>query len=96
MAQPASNDGYFRLTGTAAGTVQIANNPCNLNSYTVGTTTTGTVVLYDIAGSAVGTTAATQIVSFTGAIRDAYPWLRCKKGLVAVVSGTVDALLGIG
>lgn len=94
MGQPV-NDPYYHLIGTAAGTVGVLSIPGNFNSYTVGTLTTGTVTFFDAAGTA-GTTATNQLMSFTGALRDAKPQVYLKRGLVALVSGTVDAVLGVG
>lgn len=95
MGQPVANDGYYHLTGTAVGTVLIRDHAVNFNSLTIGTLVTGTVTFFDAAGTA-GTTAANQLISYTGALRDSHPNVTLKKGLVALVSGTTDALLGIG
>lgn len=95
MSQPVANDGYYHLTGTAAGTVVVRNHPVNFNSFTIGTLVTGTVTFFDCAGTA-GTTATNQLMSYTGALRDSHPNITLKQGLVALVSGTTDAILGVG
>lgn len=95
MPQPVSNDPYYHLNTTAAGTVKILDYAGDFSTYTVGTVTTGTVTFFDCAGTA-GTTAANQLMSYTGALRDARPQVALKRGLVALVSGTVDAVIGCG
>jgi hypothetical protein len=96
MFGQSANDGYFHLTGTAAGTTSVMNYGGNFNVYTVGTATTGTVTFFDSSGTLMGTTAANRMLSFTGAVVNAQPWTKTKNGLLAVVSGTIDALVGCG
>ncbi len=96
MSQPVANDGYYRLTGTAAGTTIILPRSGNWNTYTVGTATTGTVTFYDSATIA-GTAAGNQLNGYTGAVVNHDLRIYLKNGLVALLgAGTIDALLGIG
>lgn len=95
MASNPVNDPYYRLLGTAVGTVVVLQHQGNFSSYTVGTLTTGTVTLFD-SSTLAGTAAGNYIASYTGALRDSRPGVYVKRGIVALVSGTVDALIGCG
>ncbi len=96
MANP-MNDGYFHLTGTAAGTTSVMNRSGNFNTIIVGTVTTGTVLFYDSSGTAQGTAASTLLTSITGAVNSFWPQVFVHNGILAVqVGGTIDCLLGVG
>lgn len=96
MASNPDNSGYYHLLGTAAGTAVVLNAAGNFNTIVNGTATTGTAIFYDtsVAG---GTAAGVLLTTITGTPITTYrPEIHTKNGLVAVVSGTVDLLLGVG
>ncbi len=96
MFGQSANDGYKHLVGTAAGTVSVMNYGGNWNTYVVGTATTGTVALYDSSGTLQGTSSSLLLGGYTGGTVSSAPFIKVKNGLLAVVSGTIDALIGCG
>lgn len=91
------NTGWFRLTGTAAGTQPILAYAANLETITVGSATTGTVTFYDSSGTTMGTVGtANLITSITGAVNSFDLRTHVKNGILAVVGGTVDCLISCG
>lgn len=91
--QPVSGYSWQRISGTAAGTTQIAQ-PLTLHAVIVTTQKTGTASFYDTSGA---TTSASYMFDLqntggtvpNGIIVDA----QCKKGLTVVVGGTTDFLI---
>lgn len=87
--QPTDGDNYYKVTGTAVGTVTIIPEKTTFRTLISGTATTGTVVFYD---SASGTT-ADILFEVTGAanINRALN-IRVRNGLTYVTSGTTNMI----
>lgn len=92
--QPVSGNNWTRLSGTAAGTTVVANRSANLEGIFYGGAKTGTVTFYD-AKTAAGTSDAGLIGGITnaGALLQINMGIACKKGIVAITSGTTDMVV---
>lgn len=97
MAQPVLSGQWTRISGTAAGTTVISDQPANLISVTGGANKEGTVTLYDtnVAGGSTATNHMIAINNNSGSIPFTItPMVATRKGIVAVVGGTTDVLVG--
>lgn len=97
MSQPVSQNQWSRISGTAAGTTVISASPSALMSVTAGGNYTGTISFYDVA-TAAGSTSTNFMLAInnnSGSVPYTIsPQVWAKNGLVAVVGGTTDVLVG--
>lgn len=92
--QPVSGYSYLNLVGTVAGTTVVSDHNGVLQGVYFGTATTGTTSFYDVA-TAAGTATANKLFTVVNAVASSNNDIHAavKKGIVAVVGGTVDMLI---
>ncbi len=92
--QPISGYNYLHLVGTVAGTTVVSDHDGVLQGVYFGTATTGTTTFYDVA-TAAGTTDANKLFTAVNAVASSNNDIHTsvKKGITAVVGGTVDMLV---
>jgi hypothetical protein len=90
--QPVDTNSYRYLSGTAAGTSCLIDNPVNLNRLIFGTPTTGTAWIYD---NAAGDGSGNLIYTFLGTTtyKQVDLDLKLQKGLTYATSGTTNVIV---